>query len=367
MRGGSWTGLPLVGGHGPAVDADDRLSLPGDRPGRALVAQRDRAAPGRPHRPRRLPDRRRFRPAGLAGRPGLLPGLPGPVRERRPEQRRHRRSVDLPRPCHAPPSVGCTAGHRARGAGRVLRWRPGRPRVAAGSPRAARRQRDLPEPDLRDSLEPRLRHHRLRDGGAAFRRGRGAGRPPTSCCRPRHPAHPRHRSQPRRRGASVVPGRPVRSGRRDRGLLHLPRAAGRLRVVARSRLAAQAGLSQPRPAGGDVRRPGRDPAALDATPLLRRRLAHRRREHARAARTGPARGGGGTRHAPGDQGGGPRRVPDRRAFVRRDRAARRRPMGRGDELRGVPVAGPRLARRHRAPRVGWRAVPAGRARRRRPT
>ena len=140
----------------------------------------------------------------------------------------------------------------------------------------------------------------------------------------------------------------------DRRLLHVPHAARRLRVVAGRQVAAQARLPRRRAARGDVRGPGRDPAPLARAAVLGRRLADRRGEHAGPPGPGPARAGGRPRDARGRQGREPRRVPDGRALLRRDRRAQRRPVGRRHELRGVHQARPRVAERRRAPQRGVR-------------
>ena len=97
-------------------------------------------------------------------------------------------------------------------------------------------------------------------------------------------ADPRHRAQPHRRRAPLVRRRAGRPVGADRRLLHVPLAARRLRVVAGREVAAQARLPRRRAARGDVRGPGRDPAPLARAAVLGRRLAHRRGQHARAAR-----------------------------------------------------------------------------------
>ena len=72
------------------------------------------------------------------------------------------------------------------------------------------------------------------------------------------------------------------------------------------RIAAQAGLPGSGAAGGDVRGAGRGPPPLAAPTLLDRRVADRRRQHARQAGARPAGRGGRPRHACGGQG---RRTP----------------------------------------------------------
>ena len=101
---------------------------------------------------------------------------------------------------------------------------------------------------------------------------------------------------------------------------------------------------------------GRDPPSLARAAVLGRRLADRRREHARPPGPDPARARRRPRDARGGQGDEPRRLPDGRALLRRDGLARRRPVGRGHELRRVHDAGPRLV--HGAPVT---ACPAGEA------
>ena len=178
-----------------------------------------------------------FDPPALARRPRLLPGLPGPVRERRPGATTSRT---------APGPIAATAARRRAwgeppGSGRRRRWSSSSAATCAGLESAARpparprRQRDLPEPDLRDPLEPRLRHHRLRPRRRPFRRGR---RRSSSLrrgdARARHPADARHRAEPRRRRSTRGSWRPRPTPAAPTGrLLHLPRATRRLRVVAR--------------------------------------------------------------------------------------------------------------------------------------
>ena len=103
------------------------------------------------------------------------------------------------------------------------------------------------------------------------------------------------------------------------------------------------------PARRDVRRPRRDPAPLARAAVLDRRLADRRREHARPPGSGPARARRRARDARGGEGDEPRRLPDGRALLRRDGLAQRRPVGRGDELRGVHDARPVLVHGRAAP------------------
>ncbi len=60
------------------------------------LAERDRPAPPRRHRRRRLPDQHRAPAAGLGARPGRLPGLPRPVRPHRRPARRCRAGRSRP-------------------------------------------------------------------------------------------------------------------------------------------------------------------------------------------------------------------------------------------------------------------------------
>ena len=125
-RGRAGAGLPLVRDRDPADDAGDRLPVPGRRGGGHLVA--DRARPPRRHgdRPGRLPAGRRVRPAVVARGPRVLPGVPGPVRERRRRQRRARPRLGLSRPAHPTARLGGPAVRRPGRLGRVLRRRPRR-------------------------------------------------------------------------------------------------------------------------------------------------------------------------------------------------------------------------------------------------
>ena len=353
-RGRAGAGLPMVRDRDPADDAGDRLPVPGRRVGGHLVAQR--ARPPRRHgdRPGRLPAGRRVRPAVVARGPRVLPGVPGPVRERRRRQRRARPRLGLSRPAHPTARLGGPAVRRPGRLGRVLRRRPRRARGPARPPRRPRGQRDLPQPRLRLAIEPRLRHDRLRARRRALRGRRGPRVPAPRDARARHPRDPRHRAQPHRRRAPLVRRRAGRPVGADRRLLHVPLAARRLRVVAGREVAAQARLPRRRAARGDVRGPGRDPAPLARAAVLGRRLAHRRGQHAGPPGPGPARAGGRPRDARRRQGREPRRVPDGRALLRRDRRAQRRPVGRRHELRGVHQPGPRVAERRRAPQRGLR-------------
>ena len=67
-----------------------------------------------------------FDPPAWLAEPRLLPGLPGPVRERRPGQRHRRRRMDLSRDGRPTSALGRGARLRCRGDGRILRWRPAR-------------------------------------------------------------------------------------------------------------------------------------------------------------------------------------------------------------------------------------------------
>ena len=88
----------------------------------------------------------------------------------------------------------------------------------------------------------------------------------------------------------------------DRRLFRLPRAAGRLRVVAGRPVPAQARLPERGSPGGHVRGSRRRDAPLAAAAVRRGWLADRRGQHARAPGGRPARTGGRARDARRGQG-----------------------------------------------------------------
>ena len=150
----------------------------------------------------------------------------------------------------------------------------------------------------------------------------------------------------------MVPRRAGRPRLPDGRVLHVPSPPRRLRVVARRQVAAQARLSRRRPARRDVRRQRLDPAPVARAAVLHRRVADRRGEHARPPRSRAARSGRGSGDARGGKGGQPRRLPDGRALLRRDRFAQRGPVGRCHELRRVRDPRPLVVPRRRAPTGG---------------
>ena len=175
--------------------------------------------------------------------------------------------------------------------------------AASRPPRRPGRQRHLPQPDLRDALEPRLRHHRLRPGRRPLRRRRGADR---AAARDRASATSGCCSTSRRTtsGSSTRGSRRPRPmpRRTDRRLFRLPRAAGRLRVVAGRPIPAQARLPERGSPGSHVRGSRRRDAPLVAAAVRRGRLADRRRQHARPPGGRPARARGRARDARRGQG-----------------------------------------------------------------
>ena len=288
---------------------------------------------------------RRLRPAALAGRPGLLPDLPRPLRQRRPGQRRGRRGLDVPRP-GGPPT------------GRGTDLPDPRPPALASSSSAATWPASSTHLDhlvdlgvnaiyLNPIFASRSNHgydiidyEHVADhfgGDAALIALREATR--ERDIRLILDIAPNHVGveHPWFQAAQADPAAPTASYFVFRehpddyeswlGVRSLPKLDYRA-----------AGL---RAAMYDGRR--RRPAALAAAAVRGRRLAHRRRQHARTARARPARAGGRPRDARRGQGRGPRRVPARRARLRRHRPPGRRPVGRGHGLLGLPAAGPRLA------------------------
>ena len=207
--------MPLVGDRPPGGHADDQLSLRGADPGGTPLAQRVRRPRRDADRPRRLRAPRRLRSAALGGRPGLLSDLPGALRERRPLERPGGRRLDLSWPCRASPVVGRAARIRPWRDGRVLRRRSPGHRGAPRSPADLGVDAVYLNPIFRTSLEPRLRHHRLRPRRGAPRWRRGAGLAAARHPRTRHPADPGHRARTTSAWSTRGSGRP-RPTRRPR-------------------------------------------------------------------------------------------------------------------------------------------------------
>ncbi len=252
----------------------------------------------------RRPGRRRLRRVAGAGRArlalelGRVPGLPGPVRVRR-ARRRASRVGD--------PARAGTSCRRAAGPETPFEWFGGdlvgleqrldhiaelganvlylTPFFPAGSTHRY-------DATTFDEVDPLL-------GGDEALAALVRAAPARGDPRPRRPD-----DEPRRLRARVVHVRARRRRARARVLLLRPRAARRLRVLARRPLAPEAELRVRRScASGCTRRDvGRPPLARAA--VRARRLADRRREHDRPARR--------------------RRPPARRRAAARARAATRR-------------------------------------------
>ena len=275
-----------------AVDAGHGLPVPGRGPDRPLLADRHGPAARRRDRPRGLPARRRLRPALVAGRPRLLPGVPRPVRQRRPVERRRRRRLDLSRPRHPAAHVGRAAHRRPGRVDGVLRRRP-RSGSSAGSTTSS--TSGVNAIYLNPVFETRSNHGYDTidyDHVAAHFGGDAALVSLRRATRERDirlilDIAPNHTGveHPWFLAAQADPASPT--GR----LLHVPSAPRRLRVVARRQVAAQARLPRRRPARRDVRRQRRDPAPVARAAVLDRRLADRRREHARPPGSRAARSG----------------------------------------------------------------------------
>ena len=320
------------------VDADDRLPLPGRDRRRPMVAQRHRAASSATDRRRRLrvvagfdPPRgsrigsstRSFRTdSPTATRPTTSPTAPGRIGASRPADA----------PWGEPPRTGAAAMVEFFGgdlAGLESRLdHLGRPRG----------QRDLPDAGLRDAARTTattsIDYEHVADhfGGDAALVVAAAGDP-----RPGHPADPRHRAEPRR--ASSTRGsrrpRPIERPPTDVGYFVFRRAPGRLRVVARRRLAAQARLPRDRTCATAMY-DGPDGPCCAAG-------CDRRSRSTAGASTSPTCSAGSDRDQLGPEVARGMRAavkaedPDaylhRRACLRRHRPPGRRPVGRRHELR----------------------------------
>ena len=289
-----------------------------------------------------------FDPPHWAGRPGLLPDLPGPLRERRP-----RRTTSLD-------GAWTYRGHAARRRSwdelpGSRPWRDGR--VLRRRPRRASRRTSITSTDLGVNavyLNPIFRtfsNHGYDiidyDHVAEHLGGDEALVSLRRATRERDirlilDIAPNHVGveHPWFQAAQADPAR------RDRRPVRLPRTPRRVRVVAGCALPAQARLPERGPARGDVRRTGGrsctrwlrppfevDGWRIDVANMLGRLGAGpaRPRRRARDAGRGQGRLAGG--------------VPHRRALVRRHRPAGGRPVGWRHGLRRVHAAGARLAAR----------------------
>ncbi len=219
-------------------------------------------------RPRRLPARRRVRPAGVARRTACSTrSFPDRFENGDPANDVRRRRLGLSRAAGAGGAPGSDrpSGRRGR-VRRVLRRRP--------APASRARLDHLVDLGvnaiyLNPVFDARSNHgYDTIDYGhvAAHFGGDEALVSLRRATRARDiRADPRHRPQPHRRRAPLVPRRAGRPVRADRRLLHVPRAARRLRVVARRASRCPSSTTAiARAARRDVRGP--------TTPILRRWL-----------------------------------------------------------------------------------------------
>ena len=297
---------------------------------------------------------------GVGEERGRLPDLPGPVPERRHEERSEdgRRAVRpdrgqapveraargvLPRLLHTVPAAVTVRrlqpGRPRRAAGpRLLRRRPeGRPPVARAAA-SARLQHDLPQPDLLVEVEPRLRHGRLQDDQPLLRDAEGVRPARAAGARAAHAHHPRRRLQPHVVGLAVLrPLPPFRDRRCVR--VDVVRVPQLVRVHEHARavhLGRLLGLVQLR----------LDPGARQVEPsglrLLRRRAGQRHAHVAEARRGRLAARRDGRQLVPGRLLDA---LPSGREGDRSERTDRRRALAEGLDDAVVPRRPARRTRR----------------------